>query len=513
MYRIVFIGRKNNRLKLLNTLDNCIIDTIPFKSINYIIKNISNEVIDLFIINSKKYIDVCNYLKSDNKIKHIPIVILTDNLIMGNDNFDLIISKNISNIEFYYQIKTLLKMKLMDDELKKEKILLELKVKDRTLELEKETEKLKKEKKRAEESDKLKSIFLNNISHEIRTPLNSILGFSSIIDKNTNIDKILEYINIIKISGKMLLHIMDNILDLSKIQAGIIDFEKEYFNLDQFLLNLKEKYIKITHKYNKDIDIIYNVTDKNNNNIYSDKKRIEQILNNLVINAIKFTDKGYVEYGYDIKNNIIEFFVKDTGIGIDKNNFEIIFESFTQLKNKYKDGMGIGLTISKEIINIMGGKIWIESELDKGSIFHFTIPLQYNISSKITNKVKNDYNWENKNIIIVDYDYINFTLIDIILKPTKSNIIHISNYKDFYNYINLNKNINIIIINLNISDKSEIESLKNIKKLNLNIPIIIITNYSLYDIKIDLNKLNIHDIIQKPIIWSNLFSVIDKYLT
>lgn len=234
-------------------------------------------------------------------------------------------------------------------------------------------------KNRAEESDKLKSEFLANMSHEIRTPMNAILGFTSLLDKNLPTKKYDDYINTIKNSGQLLMTILEDIIDLSKIQSGIFKIEKEYFNVRYLIMISEEEYnqnIKLKGKEN--IKLILEL-DYNEIELYSDNTRIKQILNNLVDNAIKFTNEGMITYGYHKTNNIITFFVKDTGIGISEDNINKIYDRFYQIKDitKVKQvGTGLGLTICKSIVELLGGEIWVESELGVGSSFYFSIPIE-----------------------------------------------------------------------------------------------------------------------------------------
>ena len=234
-------------------------------------------------------------------------------------------------------------------------------------------------KEKAEESDRLKSAFLANMSHEIRTPMNGIIGFSKLLVRdNISSDKRSNYSKIISESCKMLQQIVDDILDISKIEAGHVKVEEEKVNVNILIDELytfhqhiiSEKKLSLTiHKSLNFADSV----------IKTDKTRLYQILNNLLNNAIKFTHSGCIDFGYERVENELQFFVRDTGIGIAYELHDKIFESFRQgeleLSRSY-GGTGLGLAISKKLVNLLGGKIWLESEpnKEKGSTFYFTIP-------------------------------------------------------------------------------------------------------------------------------------------
>ncbi|NTW45095.1 MAG: PAS domain S-box protein [Anaerolineaceae bacterium] len=232
-------------------------------------------------------------------------------------------------------------------------------------------------KQKAEESDRLKSAFLANMSHEIRTPLNSIIGFSDLLnDPDFDEEEKSKFSRSIVDSGNNLLLIINDILDLSMIESGQLQIRKEQFSVKKFLLNLESEFK--TKAIDKGVDLHVKIPLRNNDIVIeNDVNRTKQVFTNLIINALKFTNKGFVEIGYIIRANCIQFFVKDTGIGIASDNFQAIFDRFRQVEiNQTRNygGNGLGLAISKNLVEIMGGRIWVESELGKGSIFNFTLP-------------------------------------------------------------------------------------------------------------------------------------------
>ena len=227
-----------------------------------------------------------------------------------------------------------------------------------------------KAKEKAEESDRLKSSFLANMSHEIRTPLNAIVGFSELLseDDKTLEDK-QEYIRIIKSNNELLLKLIEDILNLSRIESGALELNETAINLEQTFKDIAE-----THRLNLDEHVKLTCTVPPNNTVcLTDEGKLVQILNNLIANAIKFTTKGKIEIGYKHIDGKIEAFVSDTGEGIAEDKQESIFLSFVK-SNEFKHGTGLGLAICKNLTKIMGGEIWVKSELGKGSTFSFTFP-------------------------------------------------------------------------------------------------------------------------------------------
>ncbi|MFA8435056.1 MAG: PAS domain S-box protein [Marinifilaceae bacterium] len=238
-------------------------------------------------------------------------------------------------------------------------------------------------KAKAEESDRLKSAFLANMSHEIRTPLNGIMGFSNLLSQNNlEYDKKKKYIQIINANSNQLLHIINDIIDFSKIEVGQLNIKPREVLLDDLMQEIYIVFVEHLHSLGKNKINFQLKTSADNPSfrIRTDEVRLKQILSNLLNNAIKFTEEGGIEFGYLFPNDsCIQFYVKDTGIGISEEMQEVIFGRFTQLEihhtRKY-GGTGLGLAISKELIKLMKGEIWVESEPNKGAVFNFTLPIQ-----------------------------------------------------------------------------------------------------------------------------------------
>ncbi len=221
----------------------------------------------------------------------------------------------------------------------------------------------------AEESDRMKSAFIANMSHEIRTPLNAIVGFSTLMAQTENPQEKQEYLKIIESSNEFLLQLIGDILDISKIESGKLEFIYSSFSLNE-LFATQEYTFKM--RVDPNVKVIFENTGSNYS-IISEKTRLTQVLSNFLSNAIKFTTEGSIRFGYKVIEKGIYVYVTDTGIGIPEEKRNTIFERFVKLNN-FKQGTGLGLSICKTIIHILNGKIGVESEEGKGSTFWFTIP-------------------------------------------------------------------------------------------------------------------------------------------
>ncbi|GAE15368.1 two-component system sensor histidine kinase [Bacteroides pyogenes JCM 6292] len=237
-------------------------------------------------------------------------------------------------------------------------------------------EELKIAKEKAEKANLSKSAFLANMSHEIRTPINAITGFSEILSYTNVEEEKTQYKEIIKMNADLLLQLVNDILDLSKIEAGTIDFTYTNIDINQLLSDLRQLFqMRIAHtEKNNKIEIITELG-LSACLIKTDQNRLIQVLSNFIANAIKFTESGNIRIGYQAKENELYFYVSDTGSGIPQDRLQDIFERFVKLNKEEKNGTGLGLAISKGIINKLGGRIGVESEIGKGSTFWFTLPL------------------------------------------------------------------------------------------------------------------------------------------
>ena len=229
-------------------------------------------------------------------------------------------------------------------------------------------------KEAAEKSDKLKSMFLSNMSHEIRTPLNAIVGFSELLAQTEDNEEREEYISIIQRNNELLLQLINDILDLSKIEAGTLEFVYTMVDINELLRSLEmSSRQKIVD--NPDIEITF-TSRLDECVVYTEKNRVLQVLSNFMSNALKFTSKGHVYFGYEKQKNELRFFVSDTGKGIPADKRDDIFKRFIKL-DSFTNGTGLGLAICQTIVNKLGGTIGVDSEEGKGSTFWFTLPLEF----------------------------------------------------------------------------------------------------------------------------------------
>ncbi|MBN2165364.1 MAG: hypothetical protein JW717_03730 [Marinilabiliaceae bacterium] len=242
--------------------------------------------------------------------------------------------------------------------------------------VEERTSELNEAKKRAEQSDKLKSAFLANMSHEIRTPMNAIIGFSSLLkDKAITNEEKNEFVDVIQNNCESLLVIINDILDISKIEADQVDIHRQSFEMNQILKELQSFYVR---QQNESLKIILDINTEKPLLVYTDLIRFKQVLQNLINNAIKFTHKGEVRYGYRLIDGYCQFFVSDTGIGIKSEDYDKLFEQFSKINTgglKFFKGTGLGLAISKKLVELLGGKIWVDSIVGNGTTFYFTLPV------------------------------------------------------------------------------------------------------------------------------------------
>lgn len=283
-------------------------------------------------------------------------------------------------------------------------------------------------KKKAEESDKLKTAFLANMSHEIRTPMSSIIGFSEfLLDPELPRDKLEKFVQIIIASSQQLLTIINDIIDISKIESGQLYMESKVFNVNKLMDDLFISYKKLADL--KKLNLSCKIAHPNKMiQVTSDESRIRQVICNLLNNAIKFTKEGEISFGYTIQENFIEFYVEDSGIGIAPENLLLIFKRFRQVsppKKQLNEGNGLGLSISEALVEKLGGTIGVNSEPGTGSRFAFTIPYKNEILNvETTSETEQQYSWDDKTILIVEDEEINHFLINELLSFTSVKILH-----------------------------------------------------------------------------------------
>ncbi|HRP02396.1 MAG TPA: PAS domain S-box protein [Candidatus Kapabacteria bacterium] len=373
-----------------------------------------------------------------------------------------------------------------------------------------------KQKQKAEENDRLKTAFLQNISHEIRTPLNGIIGFSNLLQyDDISKDEIGEYIRMVQISSNRLIETINNIIDISKIQAGQLTEEIKLVSLNSLVDDIYQSYIKIAKTKEIDFKLIMSLSDENAI-IKCDQAKVTQILNNLVNNAFKFTLSGKIQIGYTIRGQFIEFFVKDTGIGITPETKQLIFDRFTQSDSSISrsfEGIGLGLAICKGLVSLLNGKIWLESNYGLGTDFYFTIPYlpNKNIEAQVANNDNDDIVPRLKTVMIVEDDIISYKYLKALLKVYNIQIIYAENGEEaIYNVLNY-PDIDLILMDIRMPKTSGLESTRAIKKINPDIPIIAQTAYSFNEERKSIIDAGCEDYLIKPINREQLTLILERY--
>ena len=372
---------------------------------------------------------------------------------------------------------------------------------------------------RAEESDQLKSAFLANMSHEIRTPMNGIIGFANLLkNKKISEEKKDQYLDIIEQSGKRLMNIINDLIDISKIEAKQIDVKKSFFNLNPIMEYLYQFFELECNNKGITLNASCPQTDIF---LHTDKDKLEAILINLLKNAIKFTNQGSIAFGCDIQENTVSFYVKDTGIGIPKEKQKHIFDRFAQVDNnisKSYEGAGLGLAISSAFVEMLGGSLSLESEPQQGSTFSFSIPYKvqnkFILSDKEINipqatKETGDPVNQLKILVAEDDDY-SYKFLEILLEKHAKNILHASNGKEAIDLCKDNPDIDLILMDVKMPLLDGYQATKHIRRFNQDVKIIAQTAYALSDDKDKMMALGCNDYITKPIQEEDLTNMIEK---
>ncbi|HRS18504.1 MAG TPA: ATP-binding protein, partial [Bacteroidales bacterium] len=368
----------------------------------------------------------------------------------------------------------------------------------------------------AEESDTLKTAFLANMSHEIRTPMNGIIGFSEMLAENNLTDeKRKEYAQIVVKSSKQLLALVNDILDISKIEAGEVTISKDIFNVNTLIHDIYIFFKPQAIQKRLEFHEVKSLADSQSV-IESDKNRLRQILVNLVSNALKFTHTGEVSFGYSVSNGSITFFVKDTGIGIPKHLQKEIFERFRQAEletTKLYGGTGLGLSISQKLVELLGGTIQLESEPGKGSLFSFTLPYKQEKSNdEIVSQPIGNINFNKATIVIAEDNDTNFQLLEATLSKCNLTIIRAVNGQDAIDICMQNSAVQFVLMDIRMPKIDGITASAEIKKYRPDLPIVIQSAYKANEERKQAIEAGCDEYLSKPIKKHELISCLLRFI-
>ncbi len=511
-------------------------------------------------------LSVCRLLKQDTRISQIPVIMLTalktdratriKALEAGAEAF---LAKPLDEVELIAQVKTMAKIKESADLQRMEKAELASLASERTLEIEKELkerrkaeeelqeanqklrqtqvatlellEELRKEisarekteadliiaKNKAEESDRLKSAFLANMSHEIRTPMNGIIGFSELLkEPDLSLEERDRYIVVINDNCQQLLHIISDIIDISKIEAGQVETIPVDFRLNTLMETLDENYSQKAAA--KSLKFILRKGLGNEEcNIHADQSKLRQVLENLLTNALKFTHAGGIDFGYNLKDTRLEFYVKDTGIGISDEHRQAIFDRFWQVESglaRQYGGTGLGLSISNAFVKNMGGEITFESVPGSGSRFSFSLPFSRSVSGIAPKPAmkKETISFKGKTILIVEDEPDNFDLLNIILRRHSLQILHAWDGNEALQIFSEHEEIDLVLLDFKLPDIPGQEIAGKMLKIRPYLPVIATTAYAMSGDREKALQAGCISYLSKPIHSEDLLSDLKKYL-
>jgi len=374
-----------------------------------------------------------------------------------------------------------------------------------------------KAKEKAEESDRLKSAFLANMSHEIRTPMNGILGFTTLLlEPNLSTEEKNNYIEIVHKSGQRMLNTVNSIIEISKIEAGLIGLRPSPVVVNDLLADMVAFFTPESEKKGLKL-FLTNRLPNHHPAVVTDKDKLESILTNLIKNAIKYTNSGSIRVGCENYNDKIEFYVQDTGIGIPANRIEAVFNRFEQADiadSRALEGLGLGLAIAKSYVGMLGGTIWVKSDEGVGTTFFFTLPNKEAMPEiKVPEKQRSSvFHREQKiNVLIAEDDEASAMYIKTILSLNDIKSIHAANGMEAVKAFKENKDISLILMDIKMPVMNGLEATRQIRQLNATIPILAQTAYAFQSEKEDILNAGCNEVISKPIRPEELLSSIYGY--
>lgn len=382
---------------------------------------------------------------------------------------------------------------------------------------------LRRAKEKAEESDRLKSAFLANMSHEIRTPMNGVLGFNELLRDNTLTEnERLEHIDIIEKCGERLVNIIDDLIDISKIESGQMTVSKSKTDIEEVLAY-------ITNLFKQEVDkegiklLVHKKLSEQAQNVYLDREKLYAILTNIVKNAIKYSNVGTINLMVESRESNLLFSIKDSGIGIPKDRHEEIFKRFVQADVEDKmayQGAGLGLSITKAYVEMLGGEIWLESEPGKGTIFFFTIPIEDEpAEDKILQKESNvlDSNQsvgetKKSTILIAEDDENTAKYLSVVVRKYCDVFFIATNGLEAVDYCLNNSEVDLILMDIKMPKLNGYEAIKRIREFNKEVIIIAQTAYGQVGDKEKAIEAGCNDYISKPVMRNDLIKIIEKHL-
>jgi len=359
--------------------------------------------------------------------------------------------------------------------------------------------------KEAENAEKLKNKFLANMSHEIRTPMNAIVGFSQLLE-GAHPNDVPDFVRIINSNSETLLQLINDLMDIAKIESDLVAINTEKIVLHELMMDIKAifEFDKL-NKGKKHIEIIYHPPEDTTVQIETDKVRIKQVLVNLMNNAFKFTEEGSIELGYEKVKGGVNIFVKDTGIGIPIKMQQQIFERFHQIEYGMKPkGTGIGLSISRSLVRLLGGEIELSSKENKGSVFNIYHPLSQEGNSKVKPPQKNM-------VMIAEDEEDNFHLLKYVLKDLNLDVIWAKNGQEAIDLCK-EKKVSLVLMDIKMPNKNGLEATKEILEFQPHLPIIAQTAYTQDEDIEKCRKAGCTEFVAKPINLTHLRRVIAKYV-
>ena len=392
-----------------------------------------------------------------------------------------------------------------------------LAVKEDITEMKKMQVALENAKLKAEESERLKAAFLANMSHEIRTPMNGLLGFVDLLkDPNLSYEEKMEYITIIEESGHRMLNIINDLINISKVESGQMQLNLADSNIND-QIRFIQNFFKLEAS-NKGIELITSCPLESDLSIIkTDREKVYAVLTNLIKNAIKFTAKGTITVGYVIKDNKMEFYVKDTGRGIPSDKLKAIFDRFQQVDTQLSNGIegsGLGLTISKAYIEMLGGKIWVDSLVGEGSTFYFTLPYNQQLENNrpydlIEPEPSICMLPEKVTLLIVDKDDQERKYLKELLNTYNVRILSASTYMEALEKCKSTTEIDLVLMHITKSITDGTNAVKQMKELKPSMPVVAVSTYAIDN---EHSHELFDEIIMKPLLSDRLIQIVEKYL-